>query len=85
MKIRKRIFFTICLTATLFVGIATAHAYTILSAGGFSPVPARIVSYNGFSSSINSAISSACTAWTNAGGGTLLPEQAVHTAIHNSL
>ena len=72
MKIKKKISFAICLTATLVAGMVTAHAYTILSAGGFSPVPTQVVSYNGFSSSINSAISNACAAWNGAGAGTLV-------------
>ena len=72
MKIRKKISFVVCLTAMLFAGMVSAHAYAILSAGGFSPVPTQVVSYKGFSSSINSAISSACSEWNGAGAGTLV-------------
>ena len=62
MKNKKRIPFAVCLTAALFAGMVTAHAYAILAAGGFTPVPTQVVPYKGFSSSINSAISSACSA-----------------------
>ena len=62
MKFKKRISFAICLIATLCAGMVTAHAYAILTKGGFRPIPTQVVSYNGFSSSINSAISSACSA-----------------------
>lgn len=72
MTIKKRIPFAVCLTATLLAGMVSAHAYAILSAGGFSPIPTQVVSYKGFSSSINSAISSACSAWNGAGAGTLV-------------
>ena len=72
MKFKKRISFAICLIATLCAGMVTAHAYAILTKGGFRPIPTQVVSYNGFSSSINSAISSACSAWNGAGAGTLV-------------
>lgn len=72
MKIMKRLSLGACLTGVLFAGMITAHAYTILCAGGFSPVPTKVVSFNGFSSSLNSAISNACSAWNSAGAGTLV-------------
>ena len=72
MKNKKRIPFAVCLTAALFAGMVTAHAYAILAAGGFTPVPTQVVPYKGFSSSINSAISSACSAWNGAGAGSLV-------------
>ena len=52
-------------------GMITAHAYAILSLGGFSPYPTEVVSAKGFSSDVNSAISRSCQAWNNAGAGTL--------------
>lgn len=61
----------LCVSITL-CGIWTAHAYTIMTAGGFSPYPTKVVSYQGFSSAINSAISNSCSAWNGAGVGTLV-------------
>lgn len=56
--------------------MVTAHAYAIMTQGGFTPVPTKVVSYKGFSSSVNSAISSACSAWNGAGAGTLVTRSA---------
>ncbi|MBS7223972.1 MAG: matrixin family metalloprotease [Clostridiaceae bacterium] len=61
----------VCVSITL-CGIYTAHAYAIMSAGGFSPYPTKIISSNGFASAVNSAISSSCSAWNSAGIGTLV-------------
>ena len=72
MKIRKRISFILCLAVALFAGMVTAHAYAIMAAGGFKPTPTQVVSYKGFSSAINSAITNACSAWNGAGVGTLI-------------
>ena len=61
----------------------TAHAYAILSLGGFSPYPTEVVSAKGFSSDVNSAISRSCQAWNNAGAGTLVT-RASYTHSNNS-
>lgn len=71
------------LIMALFSGVATAYAYAILSGGGFSPIPAKLVPYKGFSSAINSAITSACSAWNGAGQGTLLT-RSTSTHTNNS-
>ena len=64
-------------------GMITAHAYAILSLGGFSPYPTEVVSAKGFSSDVNSAISRSCQAWNNAGAGTLVT-RASYTHSNNS-
>lgn len=61
----------LCASITL-CGIWTAHAYAIMSAGGFSPYPTKVTSYQGFSSAINTAVSNSCSAWNGAGVGTLV-------------
>ncbi len=68
---KKIINMTGCLLLIL-AGIVTAHAYAILSAGGFTPYPTQVVCHQGFASSVKSAVSNACSAWNNAGVGTLV-------------
>lgn len=43
-----------------------------MSAGGFAPLPATVVPYSGYASSVQSAISNSCSAWNGAGAGTLV-------------
>lgn len=64
-------------------GMITAHAYAILSLGGFSPYPTEVVSARGFSSEVNSAITKSCQAWNNAGVGTLVT-RASYTHSNNT-
>lgn len=65
------------LCAVVFMGgIVTAHAYAILSLGGFSPYPTEVVSAKGFSSEVNAAITKSCQAWNGAGVGTLVTRAA---------
>lgn len=79
---QKASVFTLC--ALVFVGgMATAHAYAILSLGGFSPYPTQVVSAKGFSSEVNSAITKSCQAWNGAGVGTLVT-RASYTHSNNA-
>lgn len=64
------LFLVLCISAIL--GNFTAFAYNIWMSGGFSPTPAYLYCYSGFSSETLAAVHNGCLAWNGGGQGNLV-------------
>lgn len=56
----------------LFMGFISVFAYSLWYRNGFSPIPTSIYLYEGASSETHNSVAAACSAWNNAGRGTLV-------------
>ncbi|PWK13078.1 matrixin family metalloprotease [Tumebacillus permanentifrigoris] len=65
------------------LGVGAAHAWS-LNSRGYSPVPAYVHAYNGFSAETKQAISTACSQWNNAGAGNLVYQSSFEHSLTNS-
>jgi hypothetical protein len=81
MRYRKIILASLVCILGIFVGFSSSFAYKIWYSNGFSPIPAVIYVYSDASNATKDSISSACSAWNNAGCGTLVIKS---SSTHNN-
>lgn len=72
MRKLKRSMSIILVGASIMTGAVCTQAYTTSHSSGFSPYPTKIYCYSGFGTATVDGIKSACSAWNNAGAGTLI-------------
>ncbi|MBE7031767.1 MAG: matrixin family metalloprotease [Ruminococcaceae bacterium] len=69
---KKSIILALVLIIGIVSGSMSVSAYQIWMSGGFSPTPAYVYCYSGFSSETLAAVHNACLAWNGAGQGNLV-------------
>lgn len=68
----KRKLSIVLVGATIMAGAISTQGYKLSHSSGFSPYPTKIYCYEGFGTATIDAVKSACSAWNNAGAGTLI-------------